>query len=328
MVFEGYEVMEVLGEMGVRPDLQLASTRENTKLDFIHRSLPDAEIFFVVNRWAWDSIQDYRYRYIPESPNRYDTVELVLRQAYGVPEVWNPMTGEVEEIRDFEIRDGRMRIPMVFGPEESKFIVIPYPTRDSEDDRSTTGSERSNTGTFARSSDEEHPLPAELPDIDLSAAVWTLQFDPAWGPAEPIRLKELRSWTQFEDPEIRYYSGSATYSTTIELPDHRSGWLYTLDLGNVQELCQVRINGRDAGTWWFPPFRGEIGNLLRSGGNQLEVTVYNLWPNRLIGDGRLEAEQRRTRTNVSKFNGEDAEKHMRVSGLIGPVRLTVSYNPD
>lgn len=44
-------------------------------------------------------------------------------------------------------------------------------------------------------------------------------------------------------------------------------------------------------------------------------------PNRLIGDGKLPPGERMTRSNISKYDAPDAEKYMRVSGLLGPVRV-------
>lgn len=55
--------------------------------------------------------------------------------------------------------------------------------------------------------------------------------------------------------------------------------------------------------------------------NELKVEVVNMWPNRLIGDSQLPENQRLTRTNVNKFNGPDAEKYLRESGLLGPVKI-------
>ena len=47
-----------------------------------------------------------------------------------------------------------------------------------------------------------------------------------------------------------------------------------------------------------------------------------MWPNRLIGDAKLPAGQRRTRTNVRKF--EKPGLPLLESGLLGPVTLKVS----
>ena len=48
----------------------------------------------------------------------------------------------------------------------------------------------------------------------------------------------------------------------------------------------------------------------------------NNWPNRLIGDGKLSAEQRRTRTNIEKYNPLKTGEHaLLASGLLGPVQI-------
>jgi hypothetical protein len=57
---------------------------------------------------------------------------------------------------------------------------------------------------------------------------------------------------------------------------------------------------------------------VQPGRNRLSVEVANLWPNRLIGDQRLPAAERRTKTNITKFS---AESPLVPSGLLGPVEI-------
>ena len=97
-----------------------------------------------------------------------------------------------------------------------------------------------------------------------------------------------------------------------------------LDLGNVQELATIRLNGKDVSTCWIFPYRAVITDYLKTGKDILEIDVTNLWANRLIGDGKLSKEERSTRTNVNKFDSPDAEKYLRVSGLLGPGKLQFS----
>src|SRR5438445_269522 len=82
-----------------------------------------------------------------------------------------------------------------------------------------------------------------------------------------------------EEPDIKYYSGAATYAKTFDLPPSTSGqtklWL---DLGNVRELAQVRLNGKDLVIVWAPPFRVDISGVVKATGNTLEVEVVNFWP--------------------------------------------------
>jgi hypothetical protein len=62
-----------------------------------------------------------------------------------------------------------------------------------------------------------------------------------------------------------------------------------------------------------------VSAAIRKGSNTLEIDIVNLWPNRLIGDGKLPPEKRLTQTNIGNFyNGEHP---LLPSGLLGPVRL-------
>ena len=140
--------------------------------------------------------------------------------------------------------------------------------------------------------------------------------NPALRAGPPARLA---SWTGNADPGIRYYSGTATYTGRFPLPERldASQPLY-LDLGDVREIAEVRVNGQNLGILWKKPFRVALGAAARTGWNQLEVAVTNLWPNRLIGDQQLPPEKRLTRTNITKFK---ADSPLLPSGLLGPVTI-------
>jgi hypothetical protein len=147
---------------------------------------------------------------------------------------------------------------------------------------------------------------------------WTVSFDPAWGGPAEVAFPELVSWTDRPEEGIRHYSGTATYRRTVSLPEALRRRHLALDLGEVRELAEVRVNGRSLGVVWSPPFRVDLGDALRPGDNTIEVDVVNFWPNRIIGDAALPEEKRRTRTNVRNLTS--GTPLMR-SGLLGPVRL-------
>jgi len=100
-----------------------------------------------------------------------------------------------------------------------------------------------------------------------------------------------------------------------------NGKLLVLDLGNVQEIASVKINGHQLQVMWSAPFHFDITPFVKAGTNELEVEVVNMWPNRLIGDGKLPESKRLTKTNINKFNGPDADNFLRESGLLGPVKI-------
>ena len=83
----------------------------------------------------------------------------------------------------------------------------------------------------------------------------------------------------------------------------------------------MRLNGQDLGVVWKPPFRVVVGNALKPGANTLEITVANLWPNRLIGDAALPKDERIAKTTWNPFAKDTA---LLESGLLGPVTLQVA----
>jgi hypothetical protein len=100
----------------------------------------------------------------------------------------------------------------------------------------------------------------------------------------------LEDWSQRAEPGIKFYSGLATYRRTFDLPPGTLAGARRnlhLDLGAVKNLARVRLNGRDLGVVWCAPWRVDITEAAQANGNRLEITVANLWPNRLIGDEQL-----------------------------------------
>jgi hypothetical protein len=136
---------------------------------------------------------------------------------------------------------------------------------------------------------------AEVPEAVEVTGPWEVRFAPGWGAPAQATFDKLVSWTTHSDPGIKYYSGAATYRSTFNLPRgllKRNQLLY-LDLGKVQVMAEVKLNGRSLGVLWKPPFRVEITGGARAGENELEVEVVNLWPNRLIGDEQLPEDSER-----------------------------------
>ena len=118
-----------------------------------------------------------------------------------------------------------------------------------------------------------------------------MTFDPKWGgPEKPVVLEELCDWSKHADPGVRYYSGTAVYRRTFELAESEvaaQGGRLLLDLGKVEVMARIRLNGRDCGIAWKPPYGVDITRAARLGKNELEIDVVNLWINRMIGDEQL-----------------------------------------
>lgn len=125
--------------------------------------------------------------------------------------------------------------------------------------------------------------------IDLSKQ-WDLHCPKNWGPTD-VSLDQLISWTQHENPELKYFSGTAVYKKQIKVPADRfaADQSIRLDLGDVQLIAEVIVNGKNRGVLWKPPFHVDVTDDLKPGTNDLEIRVTNLWVNRLIGDQQFPA---------------------------------------
>lgn len=110
-------------------------------------------------------------------------------------------------------------------------------------------------------------------------------------------------------------------------------------------MAQVRLNGKDLGILWTPPFAVDVTDVLKPGPNQLEIDVVNLWPNRLIGDEQLPEDSDRNpdgtlkswpawvldgnpsptgRSTFSMWRLWKKDDALLPSGLLGPVKLRSS----
>jgi hypothetical protein len=107
-------------------------------------------------------------------------------------------------------------------------------------------------------------------------------------PKGEVAFAQLADWSKHADPRIHYYSGTATYRTTFRLSSPApAGSALLLDLGAVEVMARVRVNGRDCGVAWKPPYIVDVTSAARPGENALEIDTVNLWINRLIGDEQL-----------------------------------------
>ncbi|MCK4921656.1 MAG: hypothetical protein KAS71_11460 [Bacteroidales bacterium] len=144
----------------------------------------------------------------------------------------------------------------------------------------------------------------------------------------------LISWTESDRHKIKYFSGTALYEKRFSVQNeeiHR-GRIY-LNLGKVGDIATVKLNDKEVGVYWKAPYIADITDYVKEGENILEVSVTNLWINRLIGDEKLPPEERKTTTNLSNIKGNysferfskpDADKYLRYSGLMGPVKIQFS----
>jgi len=114
---------------------------------------------------------------------------------------------------------------------------------------------------------------------------WTLSFPAGWGAPEKVTLGKLISWTEHPDAGVKYFSGTAVYDKTFEwYATRNTSQRLILDLGYLKNFAEVTLNGKQLPLLWKPPYRLDVTDILKQGANTLQISVTNLWPNRLIGD--------------------------------------------
>ena len=278
-VFAGQDAASALATLNIAPDFDHTREQPDTHVDFVHRRLASSDIYFVDNRTDHEATIDARFRVIGK-----------------VPELWHAETGRTERA-SYAIANGATTVPLHLEPWGTVFVVF-----------------RKQAMMLVRT----------LPKMVLSPICsingpWSLAFQPNRGAPASITLDTLASWTENADPGVKYFSGTGTYTKTIEVARNwlRSGSPLWLDLGDVKNLAEVSVNGKSLGIVWHAPYRIEVTKALRPGENQVMIKVTNTWVNRLIGDQQPNA-IKITFTDVTPYN---AQSPLMPSGLIGPVRI-------
>jgi hypothetical protein len=232
---------------------QLAPDFEGEGLKWLHRRTGDTDLYFVANTR-------------PEPVER----ECLFRIDGKSAELWDPETGDIHPLPSTSLADGRTGAKLRFGPAQSWFVVF----RDNPP---------------ARPAPTVHPFTKWMP-LQQVVGSWSLSFDPEWGTKKTLNLDRLNSWSEHSDTLIKFYSGTAIYRTSFDLSDAVATDGRTplrLDLGQVEVVARVKVNGRDCGIAWKPPYQVDVTGALRPGANTLEIEVANTWNNRLIGDEHL-----------------------------------------
>jgi len=316
-VFCDIDARVALQRLKVKPDFEDSSG----SLDYVHRRDGLKDIYFVRNgsSGAVDAMTEFR---------------VTGRQ----PELWNAIDGSVEPQSYYRVEDGTTRIPLHLAPYGSIFVVfarsigphISHVMQGGKDVETVGVSgcgddlcvlKQADGGVYRLQYSDGRELEAQAPEVtsvDLPASQWRISFQENRGaPAGTEQLKSFTSWTEWPDAGVRYFSGTATYSTKFD-GSHVPGDRVTLALTGLHDICTVRVNGRAAGTIWAMPYRLDITSDLQAGRNTIELDVTNLWPNRIIGDAQPSNPHAYTSTNIRKYTSNSP---LLPSGLIGPVEI-------
>lgn len=215
----------------------------------------------------------------------------------GNVEIWDPLTGAMSSA-DASRSDSSTRVMLDLPQSGSCFVVF----------------RKSGKGA----SEIKNMHPDKLQQTTPFATKWNLAFPAGWGSPSMVQLNELKAWKDLDlTPAARAFSGTATYTTTFDAENSEKNSRFLLDLGRVEMIAVVSLNGKPIRTLWTPPYCVDLTGSVKSGTNTLTVEVTSTWYNRLVYDAGQPEEQRKTWT----INGPKKDAALRESGLIGPVVL-------
>ncbi len=290
----------------------------STQKNVLHRSIPEAEIYFVTN------------------PN--DTVlvhSFSFAEKNRVPELWYADKGVIQKTQNWQEAGDSIFVDLKLTPDESVFVIFPLNKENGYSELKLPDTEVVNKSSY--------PIDGH----------WNVRFMPKYD--RPFH-KELSSLVDFSTQaalDIKYFSGTAIYKKEIKIDKETlaKNKRIILDLGKLEDIAELKVNGQEAGVLWYPPYTSDITSLLKTGSNSLEISVTNNWANRLIGDeqypadfewgeDRGEAMGRAMKAFPDWFINKQArpskdrktfsiwfyyrkDSHLQPAGLIGPVQLVV-----
>lgn len=341
-VIWGKPIQRILADEKIYPDIENNGDPPENFL-FYHKRLDNNEIYYLVNQS--DDVKQ---------------VEFLFNVMDKRPSIWNPMDGSIHECLIFSQERTRTRIPLTFKPRQTYFVVFEkaeqgehfvnikksgitmFPTPEQKagpevlpvvkirnDGKLEVYAE--NGGDYTMVSDRGSNYQIKAPETEVcyiesvSGIIDFLENDKS---IKTIPINALNSFTDYEDPFIRYFSGTANYRIRFDLPQDwlEPGYKYTFNPGETGATASIQLNGSLLGITWVPGTGMEVNGLLKPDTNSLEVLTTNVWRNRLIGDIRGSDQIQKPWTSSPIHQFLDENSALLPAGFTGPVKL-LKYKP-
>lgn len=320
-IYSGTNMEAILKQNSVLPDFE-------GPFEYIHRSDRNVDIYFISGK---------------------GNAECTFRVENKKPEIWNPVTGQTTEAISYQSTSDGRTIVQLDLPENGSAFVVFRENAGSSHFTSVNGPEnpeliskdgssskfvfwKSGDYSFSTSEGKTRKMQATVQPILEIEGPWNLAFNPATGvKGWETTFEKLTFWNEHSNPQIKYFSGTATYSKSFTLTVEQAKLLARLQLGEVHDISRVWVNGKDLGIVWTYPWEADLAGNLKEGTNELKIEVTNCWANRLIGDAGMPENQWTTKTNVRRVPDRSvykeshqafsAKDELMPSGLVGPVRI-------
>lgn len=337
-------VPEATKAIGLEPDFVFTPKR----LLVLHRRASGMDIYFMANR---------------TTETMHERVS--LRVAGKQPELWNAENGSVIALPVWEQANGRTDVQLDLGPKQSVFVVFREKAKESVHPAEVSAKEAD--ANWQVTTENGKPVVCAASDVNVQVkysdgktrqfqisgtkqttveGAWLVAFTPKLGEPFQMQFPVLVDFSQHADNKVRYFSGTAVYRKEVQVDKLAANEGLVLDLGQLNDLASVRVNGGENTVLWYPPYRLDIGKQLKAGKNVIEIAVTNTWVNAIIGDEQIPADFVTKKTwsgqqlsaypdwfvkNKPRPSGRktfafppnyyNAESKPQPAGLVGPVRL-------
>ncbi len=290
-VIYGIPVQKVLNTI-IIPDFEYESDDPAAVLDFNHRTYGATDYYFISNQESHTVQTKCRFRVTGK-----------------IPELWDPETGLINKVQEFEQEQLSTIIPICLESGSSIFVVFNRSARQKP--------------LTELKHDETLHSPKDL--TMMLTGPWQVTFDPIWGGPGEVIFDTLISWTERPEEGIKYYSGKVIYKNEFEIDGGllEQNRKIVLDLGEIRETARVYVNSKERCTLWRSPYKSDISGWLKPGKNILRIEVANSWPNRVIGD--LNSHNGKTYTWSNSTDHYNKDSKLLTSGLLGPVSVKVTW---
>ncbi len=341
-VIWGKPIQEILAAEKIDPDVEPDNGQPGSFL-YYHKILGDKDIYYLFNQ-----------------TNEARQAEFLFRVADKRPSVWDPMNGKAQHCMVFRQEASRTRIPLSFRPRQTYFIVFDrkdagdhiveiqksgitvfpsmeemketmmIPRLEAKDDGqievySMKGGEYSMISNKGLNYQVNVPETEIYPVVAFTGTIDFLEGDKS---IRTIDIDRLGSFTEYDDPFIRYYAGTARYHVQFDLPKGwvEKGYCYAINPGETGASSDIKFNGSSLGICWEPFSEINVDGTLIQGTNTLEVISTSVWRNRLIGEMKKSGQDGESWTTSPITQYLNKESKTFPAGFLGPIKL-YKYKP-
>ncbi len=293
-----YPSADVLKTEKILPDL---NTRQDDGMNilFIHKKVDGNDVYFVMNQ-----------------QNSEIRREISFRITGKTPEIWDPEYGSIVKTAVYTTDENYTTLPVTLKPYQSLLFVFKnqkpvdhivsvkqngkqiFPSADTSElqavpcivmENNSFKAISSTEGEFELTSDQQKKYTLKSSrekEFLLSDFSGKITFEPGYSATiVPVEFTELQWLTESENPDIKYFAGTAKYAISFKFPADKlqQSDSVLLDIGEFETLAEIKLNGTNLGRVWKPGTYIPVKGMLKNE-NILEVSVANIYRNRFIGD--------------------------------------------